>query len=212
MLSNNEIIEEIKEERIIVDPFNIRNLGPNSYDVRLGEFYFREQPSRVPSESYNMYDEDEVRRVWGYHHTARPIGVADVNLKETDKVIVLQPGEMVLAHTEEFIGGRVNVSTMMKARSSLGRNFIRVCACAGMGDVGYFNRWTMEVENISRFRCIPLRVGMRLGQIVFFRTGEASDYAAGGKYQASSQLEVVKKNWKPDDMLPRLHRDWELRT
>jgi hypothetical protein len=33
------------------------------------------------------------------------------------------------------------VTTMMKARSSLGRNFIEICKCAGWGDVGYINRW-----------------------------------------------------------------------
>lgn len=31
---------------------------------------------------------------------------------------------------------RKTVTTMMKARSSMGRNFIEVCKCAGWGDIG----------------------------------------------------------------------------
>jgi deoxycytidine triphosphate deaminase len=77
-------------------------------------------------------------------------------------------GETILAHTNEFIGGRETVTTMMKARSSMGRNFIEVCKCAGWGDIGYVNRWTMEITNNSRFYSIPLVVGRRIAQIVFF--------------------------------------------
>lgn len=58
-----------------------------------------------------------------------------------DRIIWITPGETILAHTNEFIGGCKSVTTMMKARSSLGRNFIEVCKCAGWGDVGYINRW-----------------------------------------------------------------------
>lgn len=60
---------------------------------------------------------------------------------------------------------------MMKARSSIGRNFIEVCKCAGWGDVGYINRWTMEITNNSSHYAIPLVVGRRIGQIIFFETG-----------------------------------------
>lgn len=212
MLSNQEIIVGMTEDRVIIEPFNIRNLGPNSYDVRLGEFYFREQRPLIRlTESYNIYDQDDVRRIWGYHHEAKPIGVSAPNLHKDDKVIVIKPGECILAHTQEFIGGRLNVTTMMKARSSVGRSFIRVCACAGMGDVGYFNRWTMEIENISQYYNIPLKVGMRIAQIVFDKVGDSFEYSIAGKYQTSDNLTEVMKTWKPDDMLPRLHNDWELR-
>jgi hypothetical protein len=90
------------------------------------------------------------------------------------RVSCVQPGETILGHTNEFLGGRktvtvsnaaahiivcgphgsgapmmdhrvfeadhrlfsafvvrVNKQTMMKARSSMGRNFIEVCKCAG---------------------------------------------------------------------------------
>lgn len=210
MMSSAEITDALASGRVVIEPFCVRNLGPNSYDVRLGRHYFREQRPQLTSEAYNIYDPDEVRRVWGYPHEARPAGFDAPGISRDDKIIMLQPGETILAHTEEFIGGRGDVTTMMKARSSLGRNFIEICKCAGMGDVGYVNRWTMEITNNSQWYTIPLRVGMRVAQITFFRVGKAFDYSVSGKYQSTADLDEVMKEWVPDDMLPKLYRDWEL--
>ena len=49
------------------------------------------------------------------------------NISPQDRIIWLKPGETILGHTNEFLGGRKTVTTMMKARSSMGRNFIEVC-------------------------------------------------------------------------------------
>jgi dCTP deaminase len=130
-----------------------------------------------------------------------------------DKIILLAPGETILGHTQEFIGGRTHVTTMMKARSSLGRSFISVCKCAGWGDVGYTNRWTMEIQNTSARYYIPLVVGRRIAQIVFFETGPilGDDYSATGKYTSSTKISVLKKSWKPEMMLPRLYLDRDIK-
>jgi dCTP deaminase len=126
---------------------------------------------------------------------------------------MLRPGETILAHTNEFIGGRDSVTTMMKARSSLGRNFIEVCKCAGWGDVGYVNRWTMEITNNSKNYIIPLVVGRRIAQIIFFETGPilAKDYATTGKYASSTDIAELKKNWKPEMMIPQLWKDRDIK-
>ena len=131
-----------------------------------------------------------------------------------DKVILLKPGETILAHTNEYIGGKNHITTMMKARSSMGRSFIEVCKCAGWGDVGYVNRWTMEITNNSRNYSIPLVVGRRIAQIIFFETGPilAADYGeiTDSKYQKSTDLNIIKKTWKPTDMLPKLYKDRDI--
>ena len=125
----------------------------------------------------------------------------------------MRPGETILAHTQEFIGGKNHITTLMKARSSTGRNFIEVCKCAGWGDVGYVNRWTMEITNNSKNYIIPLVVGRRIAQIVFFETGpiREKDYAASGKYASSTNLAELKKSWKPEMMLPRLWADRDIK-
>jgi dCTP deaminase len=124
----------------------------------------------------------------------------------------LEPGETILAHTSEFIGGKNHITTMMKARSSMGRNFIEVCKCAGWGDVGYVNRWTMEITNNSRHYAIPLIVGRRIAQIVFFETGHIinNDYSSSGKYQTHQDMKKMKKEWNPSSMLPKLYLDRDI--
>lgn len=90
---------------------------------------------------------------------------------------------------------------------------ITVHKCAGMGDIGFINRWTMEITNNSQSCTIPLVVGRRLAQIVFFKTDvEVSSYEETGKYQTHSDLELIMKQWKPDDMRPKLYLDRECKS
>ena len=123
-----------------------------------------------------------------------------------DKIILIQPGSTILAHTREYIGGKNNITTMMKARSSLGRSSVSICKCAGWGDVGYVNRWTMEIQNSSK-SILVLIVGQRVGQIIFFNTGDViNPYNIKGSYQHTSHnnLEKIIESWKPEMMLPNV--------
>lgn len=217
LLSDKTIFEYLNNGEIIIHPFNKDNLKTSSYDVTLGPYYFREQDIQETDGTniYNIYSKSHVEKVWGNVQTAKPYsfykekGILLENIKDTDQIIFINPGESVLAHTNEFIGGVSHVTTMMKARSSMGRSFIEVCRCAGMGDVGYYNRWTMEITNNSRNYRIPLVVGRRIAQIVFFDVGEilSNNYNETGKYQMHNNLDDLMKNWKPSDMLPKLWRD-----
>ncbi len=221
-LSDKRILEEMKKGSIVIEPFDRQNLATSSYDVTLGEWYYREQPTKYNHSLYNIWSRAHMEHVWGAHivQRAEPARKAFEKynfewegIQPQDKVILLRPGETILAHTEEFIGGRDHVTTMMKARSSLGRNFIEVCKCAGWGDVGFTNRWTMEITNNSRNYLIPLVVGKRIAQIIFFETGliEKSDYTKSGKYQTTDDIRELKKSWKPEMMLPRLWADRDIK-
>lgn len=244
VLSNVEIKREREIGNIAIEPFHPQNVSTSSYDVTLGENYFVESKG---AGIYNPYNEDDVYRVWGQNHrVAMSLNdfLAAANklypqeeiahslakgISPTEKIIPLAPGETILAHTQEFIGGTNDITTMMKARSSMGRNFIEVCKCAGWGDVGYVNRWTMEITNNSRYYTIPLVVGRRIAQIVFFRTGAVKGPLYGGKNSGSKyqniapslgvfrchsdaakmarEVEVLEANWRPADMLPKLYLD-----
>ena len=220
-LSDKKILESMKEGSIIIEPFKKANLATSSYDVTLGEYFFPEQTPRHFENLYNVYDKKHIERVWGTKaKRAKPAKEILAkykfeydSIRPDDQIILLAPGETVLGHTQEFIGGRDHITTMMKARSSLGRSFIEVCKCAGWGDVGYINRWTMEITNNSTHYYIPLVVGRRIAQIIFFETGPIlkGDYAKGGKYQSSGSVAQLKKNWRPTDMLPRLYLDRDIK-
>lgn len=221
LLSRNAILRHLKEGTIIVDPFDERKLKTTSYDVALGEWFWREGHPEGRATVHNLYDESSTRNVWHGPHRCEDVravsdrlGMELKNIKPEDKVILLRPGETILAHTQEFIGGRHNVVSKMYARSSTGRNFVEVCKDAGWGDIGYFNRWTMEVTNNSQYFTIPLVVGRRIGQIVFYEVEpltDAPDYVGeGGKYQKSQDINEVKRTWNPEMMIPRMHLDWEI--
>ncbi len=181
MLSDSEILEELEKGNIIIKPFRKEQLNSNSYDVRLGEYYAVEY-----GEFHFLYpfDENNIRGHW--------------KIQKASDTITIRAGETILAHTQEVIGSRNNIAAKMNARSSLGRLGISVCKCAGFGDVGYINRWTMEITNHSRYAWIDLPVGMRIAQISFFRTGKVlNEYK--GKYGQGE--------WTPEDMIPKLWKE-----
>ena len=85
-----------------------------------------------------------------------------------------------------------------------------MCKCAGWGDVGYFNRWTMEVTNSSPEYYMFLPVGYRFAQIAFYEVEPLPEsYEGDGKYQATGELADLKSSWKPEMMLPAMWKDHE---
>jgi dCTP deaminase len=220
-LSDRKILEAMDEGSIVIEPFNKLNLATSSYDVTLGEFFFAEQNPPHFENLYNIYDKKHVDQVWGTKPLRAKKAKEILNkysfdyqgIHPEEQIILLKPGETILGHTNEFIGGREHITTMMKARSSLGRSFIEVCKCAGWGDVGYINRWTMEITNNSTHYYIPLVVGRRIAQIIFYETGPIlqNDYAKNGKYQSNGSVSQLKKQWKPESMLPRLYLDRDIK-
>jgi len=209
-LSDKEILAARERGDIIIEPFDERCLGTDSYDVRLGEFYYQERSNK--DTAFNIFDALNVQCVWGHPQCAETPLYEMPGISRRDYVIKLEAGETILAHTQEFIGTRRNYTTKMFARSSAGRAMIGVCKCAGKGDVGFFNRWTMEITSFSRRHTIPLKVGMRIAQIEFLHVGETlrTYGVTHGKYQDGADLEAVKAAWKPEMMLPRFYEDWDL--
>ena len=223
VLSKPEILKHYKSGNIVIDPFNKDSLGNASYDVRLGQYFYR-QKNLTHTELLNPFSKESLEKM--YEKCEEAVPVKDLiskinkfdNLKPSDKVILISPNETILAHTIEFIGGRNGtenlsaVTTEMRARSSIGRIGIAVCKCAGWGDIGYINRWTMEITNFSS-SLIPLPIGLRIAQIIFHsvaRVEETDEYSKKGKYQTSFDVSILKKNWKPHDMLPKLYNDKDL--
>lgn len=206
MLADSEIRAELGKS-VVIYPYNAAQVKPNSYDVLLGENLFieTETPSRT-YEDYDIYDSESTEDAW--KHVIPPIddGTKYRGKFKGKRVYWLAPRERVLGHTYEFIGGKNNVTTMIKCRSSLGRSGISICLCAGSGDVGYINRWTLEITNHLRYRRVPLVVSEPVAQILFVRTGPcAKPYS--GKYQESTRLRDIVLGWSPQKMLPRLWED-----
>ena len=220
VLSDEEIVFELGKS-VVIHPFNKCQVAPCSYDVTLGHYYWVPNVSNLPR-YLNPNNGQHISQYWGLDPTCQvldPSGhrmygarkadiVTDaVVAKEYgvdvgDEVIIIPPGHVILAHTQEFIGGRHNITTMLKAKSTMGRCCTSICKDAGMGDSGYYNRWTLEIENHALVPLV-LKVGQRVGQIVFFRTGHVSaPYSMNGQYQKTDVLEELIRDWSPLSMIP----------
>lgn len=190
MLTDLQIRDCIADKSIVISPFDEKRLGNASYDVTIGDWY-----AVAPAYAGEGFLADP-----GKHyviHRAAPYGSIDIPARGR-----------VLGHTREFIGGTIGNRTccnaILKATSNTGRLGLTVCMCAGFGDVGYINRWTLEVCNLNPFP-VSVPVGAVVAQVVFFEveTPSCSYVQRGGRFQTGQSLESVRDSWCPESMLPK---------
>lgn len=220
--SNTQINAAIEDGVIVCVPFNKKHVSEASLDFTLGHYFYKQEFEPENSGVYNPFDHEDVTRYFKGPLEATPHkewceknGLALFeNIPEDHPIIVLRPGERILAHTHEFIGIRAHGGACeVKSRSSWGRNGVAVCFDAGWVDPGYINRITLEIYNLNMHESVVLPVGERIGQLIFHTTGPVDgDYSDGrggmsGKYQHTSDLDKLIATWSPEQMLPRSHKD-----
>ena len=219
--SNRDIKQAVRDGVIVSVPFNEDNISEASIDFTLGHYFYKQEYDER-SRVYNPFDESDVARYfkgpleamphqeWCDRYGFKPF----VNIPDDHPIIVLKPGERILAHTHEFIGIRAHGGAAeVKSRSSWGRNGVAVCFDAGWIDPGYVNRITLEIYNLNQHESVVLPVGERIGQLIFHRTGPVEgSYENGragmsGKYQHTNNIEELIASWRPEMMLPRAFKD-----
>lgn len=159
ILTGPEIIAAAEQGRIVISPFRLDQVNPNSYNVCLGETLVT-----YDTDVIDPYKSNPTRET-----TIGPEG------------FVLQPNELFLGHTVEEVGSDRYVPLLF-GRSSVGRLGLFVEITAPIGDIGFHGQWTLMLSAVR-----PLRVyaGMRIGQIMFFESsGDIELYS--GKYQRAS--------------------------
>ena len=101
-LSDKKILEAKKEGSIVIEPFKRENLATSSYDVTLGEYFFREQPSKYNHSLYNIWSRSHMEHVWGADKVEKAVPAKEAfkkynftweGISPSDKVIILKPGE-----------------------------------------------------------------------------------------------------------------------
>jgi dCTP deaminase len=174
ILSDKEILAEIENRNIIIEPYDRKHLGTNSYDVHLSP--------------YLAIYEDEILDA-KKHNKIREILVPEEG-------IVLQPGTLYLGATLEYTETHKQVP-FLEGKSSMGRLGIDIHATAGKGDVGFCNHWTLEISCIH-----PVRVyaGMPVGQLIYFEVkGEIEnsyDKKQNAKYNIRTPKPMESMMWK----------------
>lgn len=157
-------IRELCRTQGLVEPFNPELINPAGIDVTLG--------STVKVENSDGTFQD-------------------VSIK--DNALWLLPGAFVLAHTAEWVRVPVDMECVFQLKSSRGREGYNH-ALAGYIDPGFHGNITLELNNLRRHKDLPLRAGMRIGQLRFMKLDSVPHrpYSLTGRYHNANGVEESK--------------------
>lgn len=104
----------------------------------------------------------------------------------------LQPGQFLLASSNEVFNLPDNISAEYKLKSSMARNGLEHLNAGWCDATWHSSRLTLELVNMTRFHTLRLRPGMKIGQVVFFKHRKVPAHAAyATKGQYNNQKEVT---------------------
>lgn len=174
ILSDQAILNAIQRGTIVIDPYDKKCLGTNSYDVHLGKYLATYQDDILDAKKHNKVQQFEIPEQ-GY---------------------VLEPNILYLGVTQEYTESHEHVP-FLEGKSSTGRLGIDIHATAGKGDVGFCNTWTLEISVSQKVR---VYAGMPIGQLIFFMVeGEVSHLyhqKRNAKYTTRTNKPVESMMWK----------------
>ena len=174
ILTDKEILAQIEEGNILIEPFNRDFLGTNSYDVHLGKYLATYKDPIIDARKHNQIEVFEI-----------PEGG-----------FVLQPETLYLGVTQEYTESHAHVP-FLEGKSSVGRLGIDIHATAGKGDVGFCNTWTLEISVTQQVR---IYFGMPIGQLIYFQVkGEIENMynkKSSAKYNERTVKPVESMMWK----------------
>lgn len=162
ILSGKEIKRQIGRG-IDIDPFNEKQLNPNSYNLRLFNELLTYKNEELDMKSPNPTERLEI----------------------PEDGLLLQPNKLYLGRTVEHTSTGKFVP-MLEGRSSIGRLGLFIHVTAGFGDVGFNGFWTLEIFCVQPIRIYP---NIEICQI-FYHTIEGDyDLYKSGKYQNNQGIQ-----------------------
>lgn len=162
LLSDRDILAEINEGRVSLEPYEANMIQPSSIDVRLDKFFRIFDNHKYPHIDPAV-DQPEL---------TREIEVTG------DDAFVLHPGEFVLGSTYEYVTLPDDVAARLEGKSSLGRLGLMTHSTAGFIDPGFQGHITLELANVATLP-IKLYPGMKIGQMCFFRLSSPAEHPYG---------------------------------
>ncbi|MDI9338552.1 MAG: dCTP deaminase [Alphaproteobacteria bacterium] len=174
VLSDSKILKELQNRKIVIEPFQEKCLGCNSYDVHLGKTLKIYKDKILDAKCHNQTESFDIPEE-GY---------------------VLQPNMLYLGVTVEYTETHEHVP-FLEGKSSIGRLGIDIHATAGKGDVGFCGYWTLEIS------CkIPVRIyaNMPIGQLIYFvvdgSINKKYSEKLNAKYSQQPNQPVESMMWK----------------
>ena len=171
LLSDRDLLREIDNKRVAVEPFDLEMVQPSSIDVRLDRMF-------------RVFDNHK------YPHIDPSIEQVDLTRlvePEGDNPFILHPGEFVLGSTLEVVSLPDDLAGRLEGKSSLGRLGLLTHSTAGFIDPGFSGHITLELSNVATLP-IKLFPGMKIGQLCIFRLSSPADHPYGSdKYGSRYQ-------------------------
>lgn len=176
LLSYIELVELVESGVIDANPENINGA---SIDVTLGDTLLIEKVQ--------------------YSAT-----VVDLSAKKSPEMVslvidpsgyIMQPGQFILASTQETFNLPNNIAAEFKLKSSIARGGLNHLL-AGFADPRWHNsKLTLELKSELRHHQILLKTGMKIGQMKFYRVTpvpEEHSYAVKGRYNNTTEVTASK--------------------
>lgn len=146
ILTGNKIREEVKNKRIVIEPFSEDQINPNSYNYRLGTEY-------IELDNDKLYDIKNIKQ--------------EFNMKKIpEDGLILEPKKIYLCNTKEIIGSTEYITSLI-GKSSMGRLGLFLQVAADLGHQGQIHKWTLELRASVPTKIYP---NMRIGQVTFWKT------------------------------------------
>ena len=162
LLSDRDLLTEIDNKRVAVEPFDIEMIQPSSIDVRLDRMFRVFENHKYPHIDPSIEQADLTRLI-------EPDG---------DDPFILHPGEFVLGSTLEVVSLPDDLAGRLEGKSSLGRLGLLTHSTAGFIDPGFSGHITLELSNVATLP-IKLFPGMKIGQLCLFRLSSPADHPYG---------------------------------
>ena len=164
ILTGSMIREEMQRGIIKCDHFNESQLNPNSYNLTIGNTY-----NMITDGLYTKYNPIDLKQRVSYVN----------GLTIPTEGLILYPGNLYLIPTFESIGSDEYV-IIITGRSSLGRVGVEVHREAGFGDIGFYGKWTLQINVMFPTVIYP---NMAIAQAYFMTPYGDTDIKYHGKYQ-----------------------------
>ena len=168
LLSDRDILAELEQRRVVLDPYDPGLLQPSSFDVRLDRLF-------------RLFDNHKYAVIDPAEHQPELTRLVETR---GDEPFILHPGEFVLGSTYEVVTLPDDVAARLEGKSSLGRLGLLTHSTAGFIDPGFSGHVTLELSNVATLP-IKLWPGMKIGQLCFFRLSSASEHPYGSEKYGS---------------------------
>ena len=163
ILSGKEILKNIKEKKIVIEPFDESKVNPNSYNLTL-------------SDELLVYENDLLDM---------KIPNKTKKIKIPEEGLILEPNKLYLGRTNEFTKTEKFVP-MLEGRSSTGRLGLFIHVTAGFGDIGFARYWTLEIFCVQPIKIYP---NTQICQIYYHDILGEYDLYKSGKYQNNTGIQ-----------------------